>query len=95
MAGSEHKKEVGDRLLLTIQAVGRTQAEIARAFDVSPSKLGNWIRGENYPDPRFLLAFCERYAVTMDWLYRGRVSSAMDAPLADALWAASQEKPAE
>ena len=36
-----HKIYVGARLRLTIEALGLQQIDVARKFDVSPSKLGN------------------------------------------------------
>ena len=73
-----------------IEALGKKQVEICRMFDVAPSKLGNWMRGEHYPDPWFIVRFCNRFNVSADYFYRGLVSSAMDGPLADALWAAEE-----
>ena len=89
MSADRHKQEVGARLDLAIQALGLTQAAVARKFEVAPSRLGNWIRGDNYPDEWFLKQFCDRYNITTDWIYRGVVSSAMAGPVADALFAAS------
>jgi len=84
---TSHKLLVGDRLRMAIEALGKRPVDVCRIFDVAPSKLGNWMRGEHYPDPWFIVRFCDRFNVTADFFYRGRVSSAMDAPLADALWA--------
>lgn len=91
VSATSHKLQVGDRLRTAIEAVGKKQVEICRMFGVAPSKLGNWLRGEHYPDPWFIVRFCDRFNVSADYFYRGRVSSAMDAPLADALWAAEEE----
>lgn len=84
-----HKGQVGRRLRATIEALGVTPAAVAKAFDVSPSKLGNWLRGDNYPSEWFVKRFCDRYGVTMDWLYRGMVSG-IDKGLADTLWASEE-----
>ena len=89
-----HKAEVGRRLKLTIEALGLSQAEVARGFSgVTPSKLGNWLRGDNYPETHFVTQFCDRYGVTMDWIYRGVLAGA-SASVADAIWKAAQETPA-
>lgn len=93
MAATWHKRKVGSRLRIAIEAVDKRPAEIARLFDVSPSKLGNWMRGDDYPSEWFVVRFCDRFNISMDYLYRGRVSTAMDRPLADALWAAEQALP--
>lgn len=93
-ASSAFKRQVGNNLRLFIEAAaGGNQAEFARRFGVSPSKLGNWIRGDNLPDPYFLSRVCEDYGVTMDWFYRG-VRAGVAAALAENLRAVAQEKPA-
>jgi len=71
MAQTPHKRAVGDRLRITIEAVAPSQAAFARVMDVSPTKLGNWLRGDNYPEPLFLIRVCNEFGVTMDWFYRG------------------------
>jgi transcriptional regulator with XRE-family HTH domain len=85
MNAAQHRADVGARLRIAIEALGLTQAAVARAFDVSPSKLGNWVRGDSYPNEIFLVRFCDRYNITMDWLFRDVVSG-MAFPLADVLW---------
>jgi hypothetical protein len=85
-----HKVEVGRRLRAAIDALGLSQTGVASTLDTSTSKLGNWIRGDNYPAAWFVKRFCDRYGITTDWLYRGIVSG-IDANLADALWKSDQE----
>lgn len=94
MSISLHKRRVGANLRMAIEALGLSQAKIARDFGVSPPKLGNWLRGDHYPDPWFVLRFCERHGVTADWIYRGKVLG-LAQPLADDLWAAAQASEAE
>lgn len=90
MSAISHKLLVGDRLRVAIEALGKRPVDICRMFDVAPPKLGNWMRGDHYPDPWFIVRFCDRFNVSADYFYRGRVSSAMDGSLADALWAAEE-----
>jgi hypothetical protein len=91
MAATVHKRRVGSRLRIAIEAVGKRQADIVRLFpDVTASKLNNWLRGDDYPSEWFVVRFCDRFNLSMDWIYRGRVSVAMDVSLADILWAAEQ-----
>lgn len=85
MDASLHKVQVGDRLRVAIQALGISQAEFARSLSVEPNKLGNWLRGDNYPPNLVIVAMSERWTITADWLLRGVVSG-MASPLADALW---------
>lgn len=82
MSAALHKAEVGRRLRIAIEGVGRKPAQISAQFDVSPSKLGNWMRGDHYPDPWFLKQFCDHYGLTADWFYRGLMSGvALDVAL--------------
>lgn len=79
-----HKALVGSRLRLAIEALGLKQNAVASFLEISPSKLGNWLRGDNYPEWVTLIRFCDRYGVTMDYLLRGQVW-AVAGPLGDAL----------
>lgn len=85
MSDTLHKAEVGRRLRAAIDALELSQSGVARSLDTTPSKLGNWLRGDNYPSAWFVSRFCDRYGVTADWVYRGIVSG-MEVTLADALW---------
>lgn len=94
MVATVHKRRVGSRLRIAFEAIEKKQADISRLFpDATPSKIGNWLRGDDYPNEWFLVRFCDRFNISMDWIYRGRVSVAMDTSLADALWAAEQALP--
>jgi transcriptional regulator with XRE-family HTH domain len=86
---SLHKAQVGRRLRAAIETLGITQTEVAKALGVTPSKLGNWLRGDNYPTAWFVKRFCDRYGITTDWIYRGIVSG-MSSHLADELWKSEQ-----
>lgn len=85
MSDASHKAQVGRRLRAAIEAVNITQSAVARGLGTTPSKLGNWLRGDNYPSAWFVTQFCERYGVTTDWIYRGVVAG-MATGLADTLW---------
>lgn len=85
MDATMHRTLVGSRLRITLEALNLSQADVARIFEVSPSKLGNWLRGDNYPNEWFLVRFCERYNITSDWILRGVVAG-VASPLADDLW---------
>jgi transcriptional regulator with XRE-family HTH domain len=90
-----YKLEVGRRLRVAIEAIGETQAEVARKLHVSPTKLGNWLRGDNYPAHWFLNNFCNRYGVSTDWILRGVVSEGPLGGLAKAIWRADQASRAD
>ena len=81
---SDHVNFVAQQFQLALEALHITQAEVARTLGVSPSKLGNWKRGDNYPDPFLMTVFCDRYNVSMDFLYRG-VIHGLSKDLADGL----------
>jgi transcriptional regulator with XRE-family HTH domain len=85
----EHRRLVAYRLELALEAIGVTKSEAARAIGVSPSKIGNWTAHNrevlHYPDPELLSRLCDRFGLTMDYLYRG-VTSASVPP---AVWDAS------
>jgi hypothetical protein len=73
----EHRRAIAYRLALSLEALGVTKSEAAEAIGASPSKIGNWTAHERdalfYPDPYLLGLLCDRYGLTMDWLYRGRM----------------------
>lgn len=85
-----HRQLVGRRLRTAIQALHLTPAAVGRELGVSQQKLGNWLRGDHYPEPWFITRFCDRYGVTMDYLYRGIVPGARTQALAGALFAAEE-----
>jgi transcriptional regulator with XRE-family HTH domain len=84
-----HRTEVGRRLRAAIEALGLTLTAVGKTLDTSPSKMGNWLRGDSYPSEWFIKQFCDRYGITTDWIYRGIVSG-MPAELANALWKSEQ-----
>lgn len=71
MDGSLHKKQVGERLRQAREALGLTQAELARAYELDKTKLSHWERGVHYPDPLFLYQLASRHGVSFDWIYAG------------------------
>jgi transcriptional regulator with XRE-family HTH domain len=91
---SNYRAEVGRRLRAAIEVLGISQTEVGNTLGVSPSKMGNWLRGDHYPSQWFVKQFCDRYGITTEWIYRGIVSG-MSAPLADALWNAENSAPAD
>lgn len=71
---NEHRYQVGLRLRLAVDEAmsrdGISKSELARRTGTTISKLNNWLRGDNYPDPMFVVRFCDLYGMTADWLYR-------------------------
>lgn len=93
MAVSQHKRDVAARLQLTLEALDLRQADVAATLGISQSKLGNWLRGDTYPNEFLMALFCDRYGVTMDWLYRGLIYG-LPSAVADGLAKARRETPA-
>ncbi len=71
MPPTPHKIFVGNNLRLAIDALGLTQAEFSRRTKIAPSKLHNYLRGDNYPDLFWLAQVCEQFGLTTDWFLRG------------------------
>jgi transcriptional regulator with XRE-family HTH domain len=67
---SRHIADVGNRLRIAIEGIGKTPEEITKEFGVSIERLGYRFGGVGYPDMFFLDAFCQKYGSTMDWLFR-------------------------
>lgn len=88
MDAALHKRQVGDRLRLVIEAIGITQVEAAKVMGISAPKLGNWLRGDNYPSNLAMLRLKERYGVTLDYLISDSVVG-MPSSLVDGLRAAA------
>jgi len=85
MDAATHKLRVGERLKVAIEALGISQADFARSIGISASKLGNWIRGDNYPSHLQMAQIILRWNITADWLLVGRIAG-VASPLADELW---------
>lgn len=71
-----HKQQVGRNLRITIAAIGIKPADAAREMGVSPQKLGNWMRGDNYPDPFLITRFCADHSAPLEMVYAGIAASA-------------------
>ena len=49
--------------------------EVCRAIGVSKTQYSQWESGKNWPDSADAIRFCERYGVSMDWIYRGQAGT--------------------
>lgn len=47
---------------------------MAASFGVLTTIWRKWETAQSIPDAGVMIAFCDRYFVTVDWLYRGRLS---------------------
>lgn len=67
---SRHIADVGNRLRIAIEGIGKTPEEISVEFAVPIERLGYRFGGVGYPDMFVLDEFCQKYGSTMDWLFR-------------------------
>jgi hypothetical protein len=72
---TDYHQAAGYRLRVLIQALidcGRIEsfAQAAEHLEVSPSHLGNWMRGKPIRTYH-LYRFCRRHGVTFDWVFLG------------------------
>lgn len=69
------RKMVGNRLEVTRIALGRKQADLARILLISPQRWNNYERGAKPLDIEIAIRICDKFGVTLDWLYRGDLST--------------------
>lgn len=69
------RKAVGERIVLTREAMGMGQSEFARFVGLTPQILNNYEKGLNRPLPEFLGAICAATGAGFDWFYLGDMSS--------------------
>lgn len=66
------KKAIGRRLAATRLALGfERQDDIAAALKIKRSTYNEWERGAKVINLRVAAVLCERYGLTLDWIYRG------------------------
>lgn len=69
--------QVGQRLRLAIEEIMQreeiSKSEVARRTGTTLSNLNNWIRGDNFPDPLFVVRLYDQFGVTADWIYLERL----------------------
>jgi transcriptional regulator with XRE-family HTH domain len=73
----ELQYQIGNRLRLAIDEImtreGITKTEVARRTQTTLGNMNNWIRGDNFPDPLFVVQLYDQFGVTADWLYLERL----------------------
>lgn len=92
MAEDQNKLDVGARLRQAREALGYGLREFARLRDVDPTKLSNWERGKNYPDPEFIKELWRHHRISADWIYLGEIAG-LPHGLVVSLQGASQASP--
>lgn len=66
--------DLARRLLMTRRLLDGNRARIADEFHVHHTTWQKWEEGKRDPNWRVMVKFCDKYQVTMDWLYRGDMS---------------------
>lgn len=67
--------DVGKRLRWAREVVCESAVQCARSLGMNDtSNWSKWERGLRYPDPVVVVAFCEEYGLTTDYVYRGKLS---------------------
>lgn len=64
---------VGERLELVREALDLEKGEFAASFDVDPSSYSKIIQGKKPLKAEMAFEISERWGITMDYLYRGRL----------------------
>ena len=73
--------EIGKRLRLVREALKMSQTALCRLADISPQAWNNAETGDNLLTVPNAVKLCRVTGVTMDWIYRGQVTSALPAIL--------------
>ena len=69
-------KPLGIRLAATRLALGVARpVQMCKAIDVKPNTYSQWEAGTRRPNLDDMLRFCDRYGVTLDWIYRGNIAT--------------------
>lgn len=61
-------KEFGNKLYQLRKSKGLTQAQLAQELNISPSAIGNYEMGGRLPRPCHLMAICNYFSVSSDFL---------------------------
>ena len=69
--GERSMKAIGERLRVTREALGLSQATFAKAAKVSASAYNQYERGRMRPAIDQAIRLCEGHKLTLDWIYRG------------------------
>src|SRR5580765_1894274 len=71
--------EIGKRLKLVREALKMSQTALCRLASISPQAWNNAETGDNLLTVPNAVKLCRVTGVTMDWIYRGQITSALPA----------------
>lgn len=78
------KKAIGKRISLVREALGLDQAEFAEGIGKRQSAASGWETGARPPGLPVALALCDKYGLTLDFIYRG-ITAGLPGDLEDKL----------
>ena len=64
-------RAIGERLRLTRDVLGFTQAEFADRCALARNTYNQYEHGRNIPQLQQAIRLCESFDLTLDWIYRG------------------------
>ncbi|SDF82790.1 helix-turn-helix domain-containing protein [Thalassobaculum litoreum] len=62
--------EVGKRLRASREATGLEQSDFS-AWGIERTRLSQWENGRRAANAIALIPFCERFGISLDWIFRG------------------------
>ena len=71
MAKGRNLAEIGERLRITRQALGKTQVAFCKAPNIEPNTYNQHERGRSRPGIGSALALCNAHRLSLDWIYLG------------------------
>lgn len=69
-----HRAEIARRLRATRLALGLRPTQLCEATGIGTSTYSQWEAGLRMPDVLQILPICERFGLTLDWIYRAQIS---------------------
>ena len=68
-----HRSEIARRLRATRLALGLKPSALCEATGIGTSTYSQWEAALRFPDVVQMIALCDRFALTLDWIYRGQI----------------------
>lgn len=64
-------REIAERLIAVRLANELEQSELCQSLNIQPNTYSQWESGKKRPNLDDAMRLCERFGVTLDWIYRG------------------------
>jgi transcriptional regulator with XRE-family HTH domain len=75
---------IGERLRITREVIGLSQAELADSCGIARNTYNQYETGTNVPQIGKAISLCDKFGLTLDWIYRGDPSG-LSYRMADAI----------